>query len=203
MRGFTEDSVDPGKHFRKNGPAIGVDIAMGLLFFAVAKMFDLTTAALIGAAAGLMLLVAQRFVKVDIVGGLALLGVVTLLLAAGYSLVFQDEEAVKLRTTVIGLVTAGLFLTDGLAGGRWLGRGIARYMPFEGLDLRRLSLGLGATGAIMAGLNLLVARNASTDVWLFYTTFGDIPLAAVLVLATVRYARSGGRRGVQAEATAG
>ena len=199
MRGFTEQSVDPGQHFRKNGPAIAVDIAMGVLFFAVAKMFDLTTAALVGAAAGVALLVVQRFVKVDIVGGLALFGVATLLLAAGYSLVFQDEEAVKLRTTVIGLITAGLFLTDGLAGGRWLGRGMARYMPFEDLNVRRLSLGVGATGAVMAGLNLLVARNVSTDMWLFYTTFGDIPLAMVMILATLKYARSGGRKPVTAE----
>ena len=192
-RRFTEQSVDPGQHFRRNGPAIAVDIAMGLLFFVVAKLTDLTTAALVGAGAGLALVVVQRFVKVDLLGGLALFGVFTLLLAAGYSLVFQDEAAVKLRTTVLGLVTAGLFLTDAAAGGRWLGRGMARYMPVEHLNLRRLSLGVGVTGGVMAGLNWLVARSVSTDVWLFYTTFGDIPLAAVLILATLKYARSGDR----------
>ena len=193
MRGFVTESADPGKHYRKNGPAIAVDIAMGLLFFVGAKLPDLTTAARVGAGVGLGLVVVQRFVKVDLLGGLALFGVLTLLLAAGYSLVFQEEEAVKLRTTVIGLITATLFLVDGLVGGRWLGRGLARYMPFEHLNVRRLSLGVGVTGAVMAGLNLLVARNASTDVWLFYTTFADVPLAAVLVMATLKWARSGPR----------
>jgi intracellular septation protein A len=193
MRGFIEQSVDPGKHFRKNGPAIAVDIALAVLFFATAKLFGLSTAALVGAGAGLALIVAQRFVKVDIIGGMALFGVVTLLLAAGYSLAFQDEEAVKMRTTVIGLISAGFFLADAAFGGRWLGKGMARYMPFEHLDVRRLAFGLGITGGVMAGLNLLVARNASTDVWLFYTTFGDIPLAAVMALTTLKWARSGPR----------
>jgi intracellular septation protein A len=196
MRGFVTESSDPMPHFRKNGPAIAVDIAMGLLFFVTAKLTDLTTAALVGAGLGVALLVVQRFVKVDLLGGLALFGVFTLLLAAGYALVFQDDEAVKLRTTVLGLVTAGMFLTDAAIGGRWLGKGLAHYMPFEHLNVRRLSLGVGLTGALMAGLNLVVARAVSTDVWLFYTTFGDIPLAAVLVLATLKWARSGGRNPV-------
>jgi intracellular septation protein A len=168
----------------------------------VAKVFDLQTAALVAAAAGVALLVVQRFVKVDLVGGLALFGVVTLLLAAGYSLLFQDEGAVKLRTTVIGLITGAMFLIDGLAGGRWLGRGLARYLPYEGIDLRRLSVGMGGTGLIMAGLNLVVARIASTDLWLFYTTFGDIPLTFALIMATLSWSRSAGRHSPPATSTA-
>lgn len=191
LREFAERSTDPGDHFKRNGPAIAVDIALGLLFFVVAKAFGLTEAALVGAAAGVALLVIQRFVKVDIVGGLALFGVATLLLSAGYAWLVQDEELIKLRTTVVGLIAATLFITDGVFGGRWLGKGLSRYMPMEGLNLGRLSLGVGALGATMALLNLLVARTLPTDVWLFYTTFGDIAVAMILFWLVLHYARSG------------
>jgi intracellular septation protein A len=41
----------------------------------------------------------------------------------------------------------------------------------------------------MAGLNSAVAFLASTDVWLFYTTFLDMPLVFVMIFAVFRYAR--------------
>ena len=189
MRGMTEGSTDPSAHLKKNGPALAVDLALGLLFFAVAKLVGLTEAALVGAAAGLALIVIQRFVKVDIIGGLALFGVATLMLSAAYALVFQDEEAVKMRTTVVGLIVAAMFTADGLAGGRWLGRGLGRYLPYEDLHLGRLSLGLGGLGATMALLNVLVVRSVSTDLWLLYTTFGDVFVAMALFLAVLKFAR--------------
>lgn len=54
----------------RNKPSLMVDIALGLLFFVVAKASgSLNVAALTGAAAGLAVVVAQRFVKVDLLGG--------------------------------------------------------------------------------------------------------------------------------------
>ena len=189
MREMTESSVDPTAHWKRNWPSLAVDVALGVLFFVVAKVFGLTTAAMVGAAAGLALIVLQRFVKVDLIGGLALFGVVTLLLSAGYAYAFQDDEAVKLRTTVIGLIVAAMFISDAAAGGRWLGRGLGRYLPYEDLNYGRLSLGLGLTGAVMAGLNVVVARSVPTDLWLLYTTFGDVLIGMGLFLAVLRFAR--------------
>jgi intracellular septation protein A len=103
--------------------------------------------------------------------------------------VFQDDMAVKLRSTILGLISATLFLGDGLLGGNRLGKGLARYLPYTDLDPGRLAIGLGLLGLVMAGLNWLVARYASTDVWLFYSTFVDFVLAATLTLAVFRYAR--------------
>lgn len=189
LRGLTEGAVDPAEKWKRNWPSLAVDIALGLVFFAVAKVFGLTEAALVGAAAGVALLVVQRFVKVDIVGGMALFGVVTLLLSAGYAWLVQDEELIKLRTTVVGLIAAAMFMVDGALGGRWLGRGLGRYLPYDDLRLGRLSFGLGALGAVMAMLNFGVARTLPTDIWLFYTTFGDVLIGMVLFFAVLRCAR--------------
>lgn len=183
-----DPALDLGS-YRKNVIPISVDIALGLLFFVVAKLTDLSTAAIVGAVAGLALLAAQRFVKVDLVGGLALFGIVMLLLSAALAIIFQDDMAVKMRTTILGLVSAGLFLVDGLFGGSRIGRGLARYIPYRDIDPGRLAIGIGMTGLFAAGLNYVVARYASTDMWLFYTTFVDIFLIFALMLLVIRFAR--------------
>lgn len=183
-------AYDPDK-LRRNKVPILVDIATGLLFFAVAKLTDLKTAALVGAAAGIMLLIVQRFVKVDLIGGLALFGIVMLLISAGFAIAFEDDELIKQRSTIVGLIGAGFFLIDGLVlKGRRLGHGINRYIAYTDIDDRRLAIGMGLVGLVMALSNYVVVKLVSTDAWLFYTTFGDVPLTMILVLFAIKWARS-------------
>ena len=185
---------DPDK-FKRNRVPIMVDIATGLLFFVVAKLTDLKTAALVGAAVGIALLVAQRFVKVDLIGGLALFGIFMLLVSAGFAIAFDDEELIKQRSTVVGLLGAGLFLADGLLlRGRRLGRGMSRYIALNDIDERRLAIGMGVAGAVMALANWIVVKLVSTDVWLIYTTFIDMVLAIGLVLVAINWSRRGSAR---------
>jgi intracellular septation protein A len=183
---------DPGMDasaYRRNKVPIAVDIVLGLLFFAVAKLTDLPTAAIVGAVAGLALVVAQRFVKADLLGGLALFGIVMLLLSAALAIAFQDDWAVKMRSTILGVISAVLFLGDGLLGGNRLGRGLSRYLPYSDIDPGRLALGMGLLGLSMAALNYVVAALTSTDFWLFYTTFVDFFLIMLAVLAVFAFAR--------------
>lgn len=190
-----EPAYDPGK-LKRNKVPIVIDIATGLLFFLVAKLTDLKTAALVGAAVGLGLVIVQRFVKVDLIGGLALFGVFLLLLSAGFAILFEDEAIIKQRSTVVGLIGAACFLFDGLVlKGRKLGAGLDRYMAYTDIDPKRLSIGMGLTGLVMAGGNSFVAWAFSTDAWLLYTTFLDIPVSMGLVLATISWARKG-KRGI-------
>ena len=185
-------AYDPDK-LRRNKVPLMVDIASGLLFFIVAKLTDLRTAALVGAGVGLALLLAQRFVKVDLLGGLALFGVIMLLISAGFAILFEDDELIKQRSTIVGLIGAACFLGDGLLlKGRRLGHGLNRYLAYTDVDERRLALAMGATAVGMAAANFAVVRLFSTDAWLFYTTFLDIPLSVGLVLWAVKWARSGG-----------
>jgi intracellular septation protein A len=185
-------ATDPGadmSRYKANKVPIMVDIALGLLFFVVAKLTDLSTAALVGAAAGIALVVLQRFVKADLLGGLALFGIVMLLISAGLALAFQDDAMIKMRSTIVGAISSTLFLGDGLLGGNRLGKALTRYLPYNDIDPARLSLGMGVLGLIMAGLNYAVARLASTDVWLFYTTFVDFFLVMLMILVVFSFAR--------------
>lgn len=170
--------------------SILVDIGLGLVFFVVAKFTDLTTAALVGAAAGLAVVVIQRFVKVDLLGGLAFFGIVMLLISAGFSLAFQDDWAVKMKSTILGCLVASLMLGDSLANkGRYFGVRLGRYI-MEPTHPQRLALGVGLLGLTMALLNWAVAQLASTDTWLFYTTFADLGITIVLFFAVLRFSRA-------------
>jgi len=184
----TEPAADMSR-YKANRVPIAVDIVLGLLFFVVAKLTDLSTAALVGAAVGIALVVIQRFVKVDLLGGLALFGVVMLLISAGLALAFQDDMAVKMRGTIVGSISAILFLGDGLLGGNRLGKALVRYLPYNDIDPGRLAVGMGVLGLVMASLNYGVAKLASTDVWLFYTTFVDFFLVMLMILLVFSYAR--------------
>ena len=184
------------ERWQRNKPSLYADIALGVLFFAVTKLSgSLTIAALVGAAAGLALVVVQRFVKVDLLGGLALFGIAVLLLSAGFALVFQDDWAVKMRSTIVGSLVALVMLSDGLFnGGRYFGGRIQRYMPTP-LDPRRFAIGMGVLGLVMAAVNYAVATWTTGDTWLWYTTVGDTILSVVLVFAVLQFAQ---RRSLEA-----
>lgn len=188
-KGATADGFDFSV-WKRNRVPLAVDIAMGLIFFVMAKLTDLPTAALIAAGLGIGLIIAQRFVKVDLIGGLALFGVVMALLSAGLAIAFQDDMAVKLRGVILGCISAACFFGDGLLfKGKRLGKGLMRYLPYGDLDPRRLAMGMGVLGLVMALLNWAVAAWTSTDFWLFYTTFGDFILIVFLVQIVLLYAR--------------
>jgi intracellular septation protein A len=185
------DWREQGAFAKRNRIPLAVDVATSLLFFVVAKLTDLTTAALVGAAVGIALVVFQRITRIDVTGGLALFGIVMLCISAAFALAFQDNEIIKLRSTIVGSIAAFLFLCDGMFGGKRLASGIVRYMPYDDIDPGRLGIGIGLTGLVMAALNYAVAKLASTDVWLFYTTFADTAVSILLTLAALRYARGG------------
>ncbi len=195
MMAQTTATGEPAMDYSKlsaNKVPIAVDIATGILFYAVAKLTDLTTAALVGAGVGIVLVVVQRFVKVDLLGGLALFGVIMLLISGGFAWAFQDDELVKQRSTIVGLIGAAVFLTDGLLfKGRRIGAALSRYIAYNDINEARLATSLGSVGIAMAAINYGVARLFSTEVWLFYTTFGDVVVSFAMALYAVQWSRGG------------
>jgi len=173
----------------RNKYSIYVDVAIGLLFFALVKMTDdLAFSALVTAGAGLAVVVVQRFVKVDLLGGLAMFGVVMLLISAGFSWYFDNDWAVKMKSTILGVFVATLMLSDALFNrGGYFGGRLLRFMP-QPMDARRLATGMGVLGLVMAAVNWVFAEFTSQDTWLYYTSFGDFVLTMILIFAVFRYA---------------
>jgi len=174
----------------RNKYSFYVDIGLGAMFFILAKLTDdLPFAAITTAMAGLAVAVAQRFVKVDLLGGLAMFGVAMLLVSAAFSYAFDDDWAVKMKSTILGVMVATLMFADaGFNRGRYFGGRLARYMPMP-IVPQRLALGMAVLGVVMAVVNWLVATYLSTDLWLYYTSFGDFILTVTLVFSVMRYAQ--------------
>jgi intracellular septation protein A len=174
----------------RNKYSIYADLVLGALFFIVGKLTeDLALAAIVGAGAGLALVVIQRFVKVDLLGGFAVFGTIMLLISAGFSLALQDDYWVQMKGTVLGLLTASIFMVDGVfRGGAYFGARIERYMPLP-LHHNRIAVGMSVLGIVMALANYYVAEHFSEDFWLTWTTFLDMPLSIGLFYAIIFWAR--------------
>lgn len=190
QRALQEQTQRDQEQWVRNKPSLLVDVALAILFFVVSKATgNLSTAALVGAGAGLAVVVIQRFVKADLLGGLALFGVFTLLLSAGFSLWFQDERMVQLKGTILGTLVAVIILADALFNkGRYFGARMARYLIGMRVDNRRLALGIATLTLTMALLNLAAMAWLTKDQWLIYTTFVDAPLGVLLGFAVFRFA---------------
>ena len=175
--------------FQRNKWTLGVDFGMALLFFVVGKMSEsLVTPALVCAGAGLVLIIVQRFVKVDLLGGLALFGVAVLCVSAAFAWFFQDDWAIKMRSTIVGGVVAAVMFADAIFNrGNYFGGRLARILP-NPIDHRRMAAGLATLGVVMALVNWGVAKFFSKDTWLAYTSFGDIVLSVLLAMAVIRFA---------------
>ena len=175
--------------FQRNKWTLATDLGMALLFFVVGKLSEsLVTPALVCAGAGLALIVVQRFVKVDLLGGLALFGVVVLCVSAAFAWFFQDDWAIKMRSTIVGGVVAAVMFADAIFNrGNYFGGRLARFMP-NPIDHRRMAAGLATLGVVMALVNWGVAKFFSKDTWLAYTSFGDIVLSVLLAMAVIRFA---------------
>lgn len=181
-----EEQQRQQEKWQKNKHSIFADVFLGIAFFIVAKVTDdLTLAAFTGVGLGLGLVVLQRFVKVDLLGGFAVFGTAMLLISAIFSLVYQSEYMVQMKGTILGILTASLALADGVfRKGGYFGARFERYLNSP-IDHAYFVTGLGLIGLVMAALNYLVATYFSKDFWLTYSTFLDMPLYMVMIFTLV------------------
>ena len=177
--------------WEKNKYSIYADLGLGALFFIAGKITeDLIFASLVGVAGGLALLVLQRFVKIDLLGGFAMFGTIMLFISGIFSLVLQDDYWVQMKGTALGLLSASVFFLDGLLRkGAYFGARFERYLSGGALHHNRLAIGMSLTGAFGALGNYLVAENFSEDFWLNYTTFLDFPIFVIFIFLVLRWSR--------------
>ena len=155
-----------------------------LLFFIAYKMYDIfvaTAVAIVASFVQVMLFWVQhrRFEKMQLVT-LALIA-----LLGGATLMFQDENFIKWKPSVVNWLFAVVFL-----GSQWIGKKplIQRLME-QHIQVDKQSVwtvvNLSWVGFfIFSGLlNLYVAFNFSTDVWVNFKLFGLMGLTFVFVIA--------------------
>jgi len=196
--GGRDDDIDLGR-LRRNAPAIATDIALGLVFFITAKLSDLRTAALVAAGAGITLYGVQwllnrlldrmRRPRIDLLGGLAVFGIVMLLIAAAISWWLDSELAVQFKATYMGLIGASFFAFDAWRGAPYLGKRLTLYLAYKDIDPQRLAWAFAGVASVMASVNAAIALTVSRDLWLYYSLWGDMLLAIVLSMRAIEWAR--------------
>lgn len=144
----------------------------GDLMAATAGLIVATAVALV-----LSLLVARRLPVMSLITA-AVVGVF-----GGLTLWLEDETFIKMKPTII----QGLFavvLLGGLAVNRPLLRPLmGASWPMDDLGWRRLTLRFALFFLAMAGLNEVVWRTQSTDLWVTFKVFGIMALTFAFVLS--------------------
>lgn len=172
-------------------PSIIIDIGFGVLFFFVAREFGLVTAALTGAGATLVLFAIQPFVKLNLLGGFAVFGVVMSLISASIAWGFQDDLAIKLRGTIMSSIAASFALYDGfILKGGYLGKRMAMYMEGLGqINPQRASFALAGATLLLMMIDTPLAFILTTDQWIWYNAFFDNLIAIPIVIGAMLMAR--------------
>lgn len=165
-------------------PVLRLSLELGPLvvfFFANQRfgIFSATLAFMVAMAVSVlaMWLAARRVPIMPLVSG------AVVMVFGGMTLYFSDETFIKLKPTIVNLLFAGA-LFAGLAMRRNL-----LPIVFDGVlqlnaeGWRKLSWRWAFFFVFLAGLNELLWRNVSTDVWVAFKVWGVMPLTFLFALA--------------------
>ncbi len=102
----------------------------------------------------------------------------------GLTLVLQDETFIKMKPTIVNGIFA-LILGFGLIvqGRSYLKYLMGEMIPMDDEGWRTLTQRWALFFVFMAVLNELVWRTQSTEFWVSFKTFGNLPLTLVFVFA--------------------
>ena len=181
-----------GKEFY---PALVTDICLGLFLYIAAKYMSLRDVAILGAAVVLTLMLVDWTVervfsrKLCLTGGVSGFGVLMLLLSAAFAWLVDNELAIMLKSSVLGLITAVLFAIDAMLGGKYIGKPAMQYLTFVDLDPRRFSWASAMAAASQSLLSAAIAIWLSRDTWLFYKHWVGPVLGLTLGLVVLWKAR--------------
>jgi intracellular septation protein len=108
---------------------------------------------------------------------------IVVLVMGGLTLWLQDDTFIKIKPTIVNVFFGGVLLI-GLA----FGRSLLAYVFDAAFALdedgwRRLTLRWGVFFLVLAGLNEIVWRTQSTDVWVAFKVWGTMPLTMIFALA--------------------
>ncbi|WP_300298120.1 septation protein A [Ferrovibrio sp.] len=154
-------------------------LALFFIAYSAAGLLPATAVLLAATAVGLLLsLFFLRRVPV-----MPLVTAVVVGIFGGLTLWLQDETFIKMKPTIINAIFAAVLL-----GGHAFHRYPLQYVLGTSLQMtktgwRTLSLRLGLFFAVLAGLNELVWRTQSTDVWVAFKVFGLIGLSVAFMMA--------------------
>jgi len=152
------------------------------LFFLTNLQFGLfpATAVLIGATI-LSIIISYSLAKK--VPGLPLLSCLFVCIFGGLTLIFEDEFFIKIKPTVIHLISAAILFIGLLFRKPLLKLLMGEAMALEDEGWLKLSFRWACFFVFMAGVNEFVWRSFDTDFWVTFKTIGMLPMTLIFAVA--------------------
>ncbi|TDJ35705.1 MAG: septation protein A [Gammaproteobacteria bacterium] len=163
------------------------DILPVLLFFVAYKVAGIYVATGIAVAAA-ALQAGWSWYRTGRIERMQLLSLGLLVLLGGVTIAFRDESFIKIKPTAVNWLFAAVFLasqwfSDKPATQRLMGK----VMRAPDAIWRRLNVAWAIFFLFAGALNLWVALNFSTDVWVNFKLFGLISLTLLFAVAQAFY----------------
>jgi intracellular septation protein len=117
------------------------------------------------------------------VSRMALFTTLALLVFGGLSLVFRDENFVKIKLTVIYGLLGGVLGVGLLRGKSLIREVLGAHLPLTDEGWRKLTVRFMGLCFFLALLNEVVRRQLSSDAWVNFKVFGVSALMFVFMLA--------------------
>lgn len=146
-----------------------IELIPGAIFLAVNAiwgLFPATAAALCGT----LLAICLRY-QID--GQLPYLALATVVLSVTLfyvSIILDDEDFIKIRSTISGIAFAAMLFIGSLFKPSLLERSLGYKLLILQPGWRAMHFSWGSLALVFALLNELVWRSSSTDVWVLYST---------------------------------
>ena len=159
------------------------DLFPVILFFAAYKFFDIWTATGAAIAAALLQVgwLLARGRKVDLMMWISL-GIIVV--AGGATLLLHDERFIKWKPTLLyGFMAGGLATAQFVFRKNPMKRLMGSQIALPDAVWLKLTFGWMGFFILMAVLNLIVAFNFPTDVWVNFKLFGGMGLLLLFVIA--------------------
>ena len=153
-----------------------------ILFFIAFKVSDIFVATGVAIAAS-VLQIGWALVRRHKVTTMQWVGLIVIVVFGGATLISHNETFIKWKPTVLYWVGATVFI-----GALAFRRNLVKALMGEGIDLpepvwTKLAIAWGVFFFLNGALNLWVAFNFSTDVWVNFKLFGGMGLTLAFVIA--------------------
>ena len=158
------------------------DLFPVILFFVAFKFFGIYTATAVAIIATLVQIAWAKYRHGKVEGALIASGAI-IVVFGGATLLLHDESFIKWKPTVLyWLFAIGLF-----ASNAWFGKNLIRSLMEKQIAMptaiwNKLNLAWAAFFAVLGCINLYVAFNFSTDIWVDFKLFGTMGLMLAFVI---------------------
>lgn len=103
----------------------------------------------------------------------------------GLTIYLNDETFIKLKPTIVNLLFCGTLLIGMMFGKSFLKTVLGETIDIDDEGWRKLTLRWGLYFGFLAILNEVVWRNFTTDTWVWFKTFGVLPITLVFAMSMI------------------